>query len=224
VRQVEAFRRYYFAVTAFLLLALTVVAFADNLFTDIHQPSNSDPKFIIHGLLCGVWVMLLFVQTSLISTANVGLHRRLGFLGVAIAIGVTISTIWVFVAVWKGWEAMNPEARANRFLLPSYSVFVALAFANRIRPAWHKRFMFAGTLFMLGPVLGRSFDPLAVPLMIGFTEQQIESAFLPWFFSTWLAFFVSLIGYDVLTLRKVHSVTLAALFWFGIVWAIAIFS
>ncbi len=220
----DAIRRWYFAVATFLLLTLTVVGFSDNLFTNVGQPSNSDPKFIIHGLLCGAWMILLLVQTSLVGAGNTKLHRKLGIAGLAVAIGVTISTVWVFVAVWKGWPAMNPEAKANRILLPSYSLFVALAFANRTRPAWHKRFMFTGTLFMLGPVLGRSFDPLAVPFMTGWTEPQIESAFLPWFFSVWLAFFISLVAYDAATLRRVHPVTLASILWFGIIWAIAIFT
>lgn len=218
----EAARRYYFTVATFLLLALTVAGFSDNLFTDVGQPSNSDPKFIIHGLLCGAWMILLFVQTSLISAGNVRLHRKIGIAGMVIAIGVTLSTIWLFVVAWKGWAAMNPEVKANRLLLPSYSFFVALAFINRKRPIWHKRLMFTGTLFMLDPVLARCYDPLVVPFfMTGWTEPQIESAFLPWFFSTWLAFFMSLIGYDVVTLRRVHPITLAASIWFGIVWLIA---
>lgn len=221
----KAFRRYYFSVATFLLLALTVGAFSDNLFTNPGQPSNSDPKFIIHGLLCGAWMMLLFVQTGLISAGNVRLHRTLGIAGIGIAIGVTLTTVWLFVAGWKGWAAMNPEVKANRFLLPSYSLFVALAFINRKRPVRHKRLMFTGTLFMLDPVLARLYDPFMVPFfMTGWTELQIENAFEPWFFSTWLAFFASLIGYDAVTLRRGHPITLAASCWFAIVWLIAFFT
>ena len=39
----------YFSVTSALLLFLSVVAFSDNLFTDVGQASNHDPKFVIHG-------------------------------------------------------------------------------------------------------------------------------------------------------------------------------
>lgn len=220
-----AMRRYYFAVTTFLLLVLTIAAFFDNLVTDIGQPSNSDPKFIIHGLLCGAWMMLLFVQAGLIRTRNIRLHRKLGVAGMAVAIGVTLSTIWLFIAAWKGWAAMTPEVKANRFLLPSFSLCVALAFVNRARPDWHKRLIYVGTLFMLDPVLARCFDPFVVPwFMTGWSEPQIESAFLPWFFATWLAFFLSLIAYDIIALRRVHPVSAIALLWFGIVWAIAFLS
>jgi hypothetical protein len=74
---------------------------------------------------------------------------------------------------------------------------------------------------MLGPVLGRTFDPIIVPFMTGWSEERIESAFLPWFFSVWLAFFISLAAYDAVTLRRIHRVTVFALLWFGIIWAIA---
>lgn len=220
-----AMRRYYFAVTTFLLLVLTIAAFLDNQVTDIGQPSNSDPKFIIHGLLCGAWMMLLFIQAGLIRTRNIRLHRKLGVAGMAAAIGVTLSTIWLFIAAWKGWAAMTPEVKANRFLLPSFSLCVALAFVNRARPDWNKRLIYVGTLFMLDPVLARCFDPFVVPwFMTGWSEPQIESAFLPWFFATWLAFFLSLIAYDIIALRRVHPVSAIALLWFGIVWAIAFLS
>jgi hypothetical protein len=88
---VETMRRWYFVVAAFLLLALTVTGFWDNLVSDIGQKSNSDPKFIMHGLLCGAWMILLFIQTSLVGSGNLTAHRKLGIAGMAIAIGVTES-------------------------------------------------------------------------------------------------------------------------------------
>jgi hypothetical protein len=34
---------------------MSIAAFSDNLFTNIGQPSNRDPKFIIHGLFGLAW-------------------------------------------------------------------------------------------------------------------------------------------------------------------------
>lgn len=213
-------RSGYFPVVSLLMLALTLVAFGDNLFTDVDQPSNSDPKFIVHGLMSGAWVTMLAVQAWLVRAGNVALHRRLGMTGFGIAIGVTLSTLWVFVAVWKGWALMAPEVRANRLLLPSFSLFVGYAYALRRRPDWHKRLIFAGSFFMLEPVLARCYDPLVVPLLRGWSEAQIDAAFLPWLFTVWLGFFASLIAFDVLTLRRVHRVSTTALLWFGAVWGL----
>ncbi|RYY23889.1 MAG: hypothetical protein EOP62_18525 [Sphingomonadales bacterium] len=213
-------RRTYFPAMGLILLALTLTGFSDNLFTDVGQASNSDPKFIVHGLLCGAWIILFFVQTCLIARGNARLHRKLGIAGMVIAVGVALSTIWVFVAVWKGWAAMNMEAQANRLLLPSYALFVALGLRNRTRPDWHRRYLLAGTLFMLGPVLGRAFDPLVVPFLGGWTEPQIDAAFMPIFLGIWFALFASLFAYDAMVLRRIHPVTAGATLWFGAIWAI----
>jgi hypothetical protein len=211
-------QRYYYPVVTLLLLLLTLVGFSDNLITRPEQPSNSDPKFIVHGLLCGAWMLVLFVQACLVRARNVKLHKRLGFAGFLIAIGVTLSTIWVFIMVWKGWAAMNPEVKANRILLPSFSVFIALAYLQRRRSDWHRRLILAGTFFMMEPVLARCYDPAVVPMMVGWSEPQIEAAFIPWLFSLWTGFFLSLLLYDWTTMKRLHPVSLFALFWFGLIW------
>jgi len=213
-------RRYYFPAMGTILLALTLVGFSDNLFTDVGQPSNSDPKFIVHGLLCGAWIILFAVQALLIGSRNVRLHRRLGIAGLVIAAGVALSTIWVFVAVWKGWAALDLESQANRLLLPSYALFVALGLRDRMRPDWHRRFLFTGTLFMLGPVLGRAYDPLLVPFMRGWTEAKIDAVYHVTYLLVWSAFFVSLLVYDLVVSRRIHPVSAAALGWFAAIWAI----
>ena len=64
-------RSAYFARVSLLLLALSLIAFSDNLFTNIGQPSNRDPKFIVHGLFGLAWSVLLALQ------ANVAQRRQL---------------------------------------------------------------------------------------------------------------------------------------------------
>jgi len=135
----------YFSITSVLLLILSVVAFSDNLFTDIHQPSNSDPKFIIHGLFGLAWYVLLATQANLIRAGNLRLHRKLGIATFIVAIGVTLATLYVFVVLWKGWPNMDPEVRANRLLLPGFALCLLLAWQRRAQPEWHKRLIFIGT-------------------------------------------------------------------------------
>jgi hypothetical protein len=213
-------RQTYFPAAGLILLALTLTGFWDNLVSDVGQPSNSDPKFVIHGLLCGAWMILFAVQTLLIARGKARLHRKLGIAGLAIAVGVALSTLWVFVAVWRGWYALDMESQANRFLLPSYALFVALGLRHRMRPDWHKRFLYTATLFMLGPVLGRAYDPLLVPFMRGWTEPEIDAAYHVVYLLVWSGFFASLLAYDALTLRRIHPVSGAAAVWFGVIWVI----
>jgi hypothetical protein len=209
----------YFSITSVLLLILSVVAFSDNLFTDIHQPSNSDPKFIIHGLFGLAWYVLLATQANLIRARNLRLHKKLGIATFIVAIGVTLATLYLFVVLWKGWPNMEPEVRANRLLLPGYALCLLLAWQRRAQPEWHKRLIFIGTFLMLAPVLDRDYDPLiaswAKPLLAAsYTTQVDEAGYLVFRWGSWIGFYLSLALYDWKTRRAVHPVTWAGFAWF----------
>ena len=218
VKPAPLVRRWYFSVASTLMLALTLLGFSDNLFTDVSQPSNSDPKFVAHGIFCLTWMVLLATQANLVGRGNIRLHRSLGMAGIFVAIGVVLSTLWVFVAVWKGWEAMEIVGKANRVLLPGYALFVLLGFLNRRRPDRHKRLMFIASLYMMEPVLSRAFDPFD-PLLHQFTESQVDGAWWVFFVLVWNAFFLSLLIYDRKTLGRIHPVTTSGYAWFCFVWA-----
>jgi hypothetical protein len=218
----------YFAITTTTLLVLSVVAFSDNLFTDIGQPSNRDPKFVVHGLLGLAWYLLLALQANLVRVRNLRLHRRLGVATFLVGLGVTLSTLWVFVAVWKGWGAMSAEARANRLLLPGFALALMLAWRWRRRADWHKRLILAGTFLMLGPVLARCYDPLVVSwlelIAPAFMARVDEVGFLVFFAGLWIGAFASLAWYDRRTLQRVHPVTSAGFAWLLTAWLVAAMS
>lgn len=215
----------YFSIVSVLLLVLSVVAFSDNLITDIGQPSNSDPKFVVHGLFGLAWYVLLATQANLVRVRNLRLHRRLGVATFVVAIGVTLSTLYIFVVLWNGWGNMSAEVRANRLFLPGFAVFLLLAWLQRRQADWHKRLVLSGTFFMLGPVLARCYDPLIVswmePLFPAFTARVDEVGFLGFFYGVWIGFFLSLARHDWITLRRIHPVTVAGFVWFALTWLIS---
>lgn len=215
-------RGSYFSIVSVLLLVLSVLAFSDNLFTDTGQASNSDPKFVVHGLFGLAWYVLLATQANLIRTRNLHLHRQVGTATFVVAIGVVLSTLYLFVVLWNGWSNMEPFVRANRLLLPAFALCLLLAWQRRGRPDWHKRLIFVGTFFMLGPVIDRIYDPFimswAKPLLGAlYTKQVDELAFLGFRWGSWIAFFASLALHDRRTLGHIHRVTLAGSAWFALV-------
>ena len=219
----------YFSIISVCLLFLSIVAFSDNLLTDVSQPSNSDPKFIIHGLFGLAWYVLLATQANLIRVRNVKVHKQMGIATFIVAIGVTLSTLYIFVVLWKGWDNMSEEVRANRLFLPGYAACVFLAWMRRGQSDLHKRLIFTGTFFMLGPVLSRAYDKLIMswvePLFpVLYTKQVDEVAFLAYFFGIWIGFFLSLALYDWKTMRRVHPVSVAGFAWFVLTWLISAFT
>jgi hypothetical protein len=209
-------------VAALLLLLLSLVAFGDNLFTDVGQPSNRDPKFIVHGLFLLAWVILLVVQSLLPRFGKLALHRRIGNYGFAIAAGVVLSTLWLFVAVWSGWAEVTAEVLANRIFLPLYAGCMIGAWQTRSRPEWHKRFVYCGTLFLLEPVLARTYDPLVAPLLPPYPPGGDDHLFYSYMVLVWTGFYLALLLYDRLRSGRFHPLSQASLATTYAVYALAI--
>lgn len=199
----------YFPIITTLLASLSFMAFSDNLITDVHQKSNSDPALVVHGLLAGAWVILFAMQAWLIYFGRIATHRQLGQWAFLAAGGVIVTTLYLFVRKFNGWAEMEPEVLANRLLMPIFIICTALAYARRTRPDWHKRLLLIGTLALLEPTTARIYDPtfgMLVPL--GISKTLDDALFLTYLFGTWTLLVGSLWLYDRFTLRRMHPVTL----------------
>lgn len=205
------FTTYYFRIVSTLLLVLSFIAFSDNLFTDIGQESNSDPKFVIHGLFMFAWFGTFVAQAYFIARKKYDAHLRYGKIGFLLAAGVFISTVYVFVAVFKGWDAMEPFVKANRLLMLSFATFLLFAYIYRRNKEKHKRWIFWAIVLPIEPIMGRVSDVFQID------QWQLFYALV------WHAFFVSFFIYDWQTLKRIHPVSWIGLSWFYVAWAIAIY-
>lgn len=205
-------KKYYFLTISTLLLILSFIAFSDNLITDIGQESNSDPKFIIHGLFMFAWFGTFVNQSSLIVRGNYQAHIKWGKIGFLISIGVFLSTLYVFISVFKGWDMMEPFVRANRLLWLSFATFILLAYLNRKNKLVHKRLIFWAIILPIEPVIGRVSDFFLIDNWELFYTL------------VWHTFFVSFFIYDWQTLKRIHPISWFAVAWFYLVWIISTYS
>ncbi|WP_338243346.1 hypothetical protein [Aurantiacibacter hainanensis] len=213
--------RWHYPVGTTILLVLSLVAFGDNLVTDIHQPSNSDPKMVIHGLFALAWMVLLVVQANLPCIGKTSLHRSLGKVAFVVGAGTVLTTLYLFVAVWRSWAAMSPEVIANRLLLPSFGIAILAAWWLRRRTDWHRRLIYCGTLFLLSPILSRTYDPLVAPMLPVYPPGEDEHLFLSYLALTWSAMFLGQLLYDWLQSGRFHPASLVTFGWTVVVYCIA---
>lgn len=209
-------RKNYFLVVSLIMLMLSIIGFSDNLFTDTGQKSNSDPKFVIHGLFCFAWFIILLIQTNFIRKANLQAHRKLGMMGMFAAIGVFVTTVYIFAVVYKGWDAMPPHVKVNRYFMASFALLVGLGYVKRSVPVYHKRLMFVASFYMLGPILDRALGRMVPDPVISDTIGW--DVFIIGF---WGLFFVSMFVYDWVTSRRIHPVTYGGFIWYIVVWILA---
>ncbi|GGD93742.1 hypothetical protein [Planktosalinus lacus] len=203
-------RTYYFQIASILLLVLSIIAFSDNLITDVGQESNSDPKFIIHGLLMFAWFILFVIQANFIRKRNYIAHMKWGVAGFVIAILVVLSTVYIISEAYDGgWSALKYFEKAILLFIPSFAVLILLGYLNRKKGNRHKRFIYMGTLLILEPIL----DRVATNLHIG---NNVLFVIL-----VWNGLFISLFVYDLLTIKKIHKISWMGYLWFYVVWTIS---
>jgi hypothetical protein len=208
-RATDLWLRTYFRIVSLAILLLVLIAFSDNLFTDIGQPSNKNPVLVVHGLFALAWTLLFFLQAALVGSRNLTMHRSLGAATFAVALGVVISTLWLFVVVWTGWDAMPFHVKANRMLLPAFAIAVALALHWRRKAHLHKRLILIATLYMLLPVNDRAAAHLGIDVYV-------------FNIVVWNALWLSLLAYDKLTTGRLQPVSLAGFALFYAIWMAAV--
>ncbi len=194
---------------AFVFTILVFVAFAPTFylksffaFRDLTRLEH------IHGAVATAFLFLFFAQTVLISRRRIGLHRKLGFLGIglAVAMATMITILMVQTAHTRNATGINEleyvkfTARlfwGNVNILVGFSIFVGLGFRYRRRPELHKRLMLLAMLSQLPTILGR----IAAFEFWGLPRPAI---ILPMF----LSMLSSIIIYDLLTRGRPHPVSI----------------
>ncbi len=121
------------------------------------------PGFLrVHGLVMTLWFVLFLLQVGLISVHQRRLHRRLGVLGVGLAVlMVAVTGTVVIKAARRGFTAFPETVKWPGFLLLSlgivltFAVLFCAAICLRGCSALHKRLMVLATLSIWGPAISR---------------------------------------------------------------------
>ena len=187
--------RFYQWMAGFIAI-LAFIGFSHTFFLKTWTDAPALPFMLhVHGIIATGWILLFLAQTTLIKRQRVDLHRRLGAVGVVLAVLFVASAILGGITITHVRGA-GPEALA-RLALPfvACSVFVVLIGAGlcyRHQPMRHKRLMLLTTINALIPALGRL--PYLNPV---FAINFVLAVLL-------LACFV----HDHRTLGRIHPVTI----------------
>lgn len=211
-------RSWFFVVLASIAAVIVAVGFARSFYLSnmLHpgESVNGHPAYPLyiyfHGLVLTLWFALFWVQTYFIASGRTATHRKLGMLGVVLAITLVIlSTEVVLRSVARSGADGIPASRlapvvfSNLSAMLQFAAFVAVAVWFRHRPDIHKRLMALASISMLAPALGRWPGALTMfPVFIVVPH---------------LLMYCTLLGYDIATRRRVHLVSwlgLAAFFTF----------
>lgn len=210
----KAVRDRYVLVLSIILLVILAAAFTRSfyfrpLFDDPPLPAN----LVVHGAVLNLWFLWLFMQTTLVTIGHRDLHRRVGMVGVVLAVAVVVTGVATILGVVPGMIARGESIDENMQLLAgifwgnggilvSFTVFVAAAVALRRQPAAHKRLMILASIATTPPALHRVG-------LLPFT-QMLETRdvnALVFTFAGLICLLLSLVIYDVVLRRRLHPVT-----------------
>ena len=149
-RNASADHRFYVG-TAIVALAIAAVGFLPGLIDGSSRRGPLTPLAAVHAAVFTGWLVLYLVQTLLASTGNIRVHRRLGVVGVVLAVVMIVLGYQATIEmVRRGFDLSGdldrrgPVMLQTPFQLVGMLVFGGLVLAavlNRRRPAVHKRLM-----------------------------------------------------------------------------------
>jgi hypothetical protein len=168
------------------------------------QPMTVPLHVHFHGLVMLAWLGISVVQASLIRRDNLALHRRLGWLGVALAAAVVVTGSYVgLYAVQTGRQP--PFFTPPYFLaltqvgIVFFATMIAAAVVYRRQTEWHRRLMLGSMIMIMEPALGRL---LPMPFIMPWGEWAV--------LAIQLGVLALVMRHDRRTLGTVHPATLVA--------------
>ncbi|WP_296701441.1 hypothetical protein [Algoriphagus sp.] len=168
---------YFFMGLVFWLIMM--IGFSDNWLFDVGQPSNSIPRLIIHGLFAFLWYSLFLIQAGLIRKRKIGLHRKLGIVGIFIFAGMTLSTGYLFLAMYLRNGDLNPLSYMTSSQWVFGVVLVVIAYLKRRSDTRsHKMNMLFANLWFIQAAMDRFVERFIPSLDSGYPDFYIPVWFL----------------------------------------------
>ena len=146
-----------------LVIAVVVVyGFSHTFERRLVHPSPAPPWILyLHATVFSGWVLFFILQTALVRTRNVRIHRTLGWFGVALGSAVPLIGVSTAVTMDRFRSSVLHVANAGRFAIISFNDMVcftvafALAVYWRKKPDYHRRLMFIASCALTSAAFGR---------------------------------------------------------------------
>jgi hypothetical protein len=216
-RRVGAYDRVFYTGMA-VALALTVLAgFGPTYYSRFFSGGPAatisggpfTPLLHLHGALFTAWVALFIVQTGLVASHRVSVHRRLGVAGGVLALSmVVVGTLTAIKTAARG--AAPPGIDPKSFLaiplfdMVLFSIFVGSALVLRRNKETHKRLMLLAYISIVVAAVARLPGILPLGPLV--------------FFGLAFVFVIAAMVYDVASRRRIHP----AYLWGGGLFAVSV--
>jgi hypothetical protein len=203
MERVAGLGKYFYLFMSLLIAGVVVYGFGRMVDRRlIHAMPQRPVLLFFHATVFSGWVVFLILQSALVRMRNVGLHRMLGWFGVALGASVPIvgvSTV-ITMAHFNILHFHSTDEAAglivSLFDMAAFSLPFILAICLRRKPEFHRRLMLVATCALTSAAFAR-FPPFLVPP--------------GWFYGGVDLLILLCVTRDLVVDRKIHRVYLFAL-------------
>jgi hypothetical protein len=161
-KRVSFWRQYFYFFMSLLIAATVVYGFSHTIDHNLIHPSPLPPFILyIHAIVFPGWVVFFIVQSALIRSHNVRVHRKLGWFGVGLAAAVVVVGVFTATGIARfAIQQKNPFNSASFLIIQAldlgcFAVPFALAIYWRKKPEFHRRLMLIGSCALADAAFGR---------------------------------------------------------------------
>jgi hypothetical protein len=156
--------RFYYFILAVIIAAVVVKGFGPTLNERLLHPLTPVPFILyFHAAVFTSWVILFMLQTALIGTRRVKLHRKVGVLGFVLGVTLAITGVATVIVMARFRTQPHPFGTPSLAIalndMAEYSIFFGLAIYWRKKPEFHRRLMFIATCTLTSAAFVRLMPP-----------------------------------------------------------------
>jgi hypothetical protein len=194
--------KYFYLAMSLVAAAVVVAGFGRTVDRGLLHAAPPRPGLLwFHAAAFSSWVIFYILQSLLVRTRNVKVHRSLGWFGAALGTAMIVLGTATGIVMAQFETHTLHESGANAFLIVplfdmvAFAVYFGLGVLWRKKPELHRRLMFIATCGLLVAALAR------IPLI---------GEHFPAYYAVDMLIVLGMLR-DLLVTRRVHKVYLVSL-------------
>jgi len=151
-KRTSILERYFYLFMSLLIAVVVVYGFSHTIEKNLIHPRIQPPRILyLHSVVFSAWVLFFILQSALVRSRNVRLHRTLGWVGVGFAVSIVVLGYTTSTSVIRlGVQHRLPFPFVSFFIIAimdliCFAVPFTLAIYWRRRPDCHRRLMLVAT-------------------------------------------------------------------------------
>jgi hypothetical protein len=154
--------RYFYFAMSLVSVAVVAYGFSHTVERNLIHPAVARPFVLyVHAVVFTGWLGFFMLQSALIRTRNVKIHRKLGWAGLALGIAVVgVGVVTALTMVRFNRDVIHSPNTEAFLLVPLFDMLCfgttfALAIKWRNRPEYHRRLILIATCALTAAGWGR---------------------------------------------------------------------